>query len=323
MTGIEILSTGSYLPPMTVTNDMMSQIVETDDEWISSRSGIRSRHFADGEDTSDMAVKSAREALESNNIDRSRIGVVIVATFTPDYMSPSIACIVQGKLGLPEDVIAFDMNGACSGFIYALNTARALLLTRPGKLALVVGSETISKVTDFAERSTCVLFGDGSGAVVVGSAENEYYFVSGAQGTTETIHCAGVRNLGNPFSENKATQPMHAVNMNGREVFRFAVESIQKCVKNLLAQANLKAEDISYFVCHQANKRILISASSKLGIPAEKFFMNLDHVGNTSAASIPIALDEMEKQGILKKGMKIICTGFGGGLVYGGLLFTV
>lgn len=323
MSGIEIFSTGSYLPEKVITNEMFSRIVETDDEWISTRTGIKERHFAENEDTSELAVKAAKQAMIDANIERGQISLVIVATFTPNYMSPSISCVVHKELKLSENVLCFDMNGACSGFIYALNTAKHLLASMPDKLALVIGSDTISKVVDYSDRGTCVLFGDGAGAAIVGLNDSEYRFCAGTEGSTDIIFCNGVSNVGNPFCKGENIQPLHHINMNGREVFRFAVESIQKCVKNLLSQANLKTDDIDYFVCHQANKRILTSAASKLGVPDEKFYTNLDHVGNTSAASIPIALDEMKKQGLLKKDMRVVCAGFGGGLVYGGVLFTV
>ncbi len=317
MDGIKILSTGSYLPEKKVTNDMMSEIVDTSDEWISSRTGIRSRNFVVDEDTSTMAVKAAKNALK-NGIEKEKIGVLIVATFSPDYMTPSTACIVQKELELPEQIIAFDLNAACSGFIYALHTAESLLRSMPGKYALVVGSETISKVTDFHDRNTCVLFGDGSGAVVLTLQEGyDSSFFCGVQGSDETIYCKGVQNKGTPFGGKQKKEPEHYIFMNGREVFRFAVDSIQKSVRQLLVQSNSSIEDIDYFVCHQANYRILSSAAKKLGVEEKKFYTNLEHCGNTSAASIPVALNEMEKKGLLKEGMKLICAGFGGGLTYG------
>ena len=320
MQGIRICSTGSYLPKMQITNDRMAEIVDTSDEWIVSRSGIKQRNFVDEEDTTFMAVMAGKKALESGNIEKEKIAVVIVATFSPDYMTPSTACLVQKELGLREDILAFDLNAACSGFIYAVNVAHSLLETRKGEYALVIGSDTLSKVTDFTDRSTCVLFGDGAGSAVVSlDEEKPFAFISGAKGGDEVLRCRGVQNIGNPFSKKKKDRIPSLVYMNGKEVFRFAVESICKCVQSLIALSGEKLEEIDYFLCHQANYRILSAAAKRLGIGEEKFLMNLEHCGNTSAASIPILLDEMNQKQMFCKGMKMICAGFGGGLTYGGI----
>lgn len=320
MQGIKIWSTGSYLPPVKVSNARMAEIVDTNDEWIVSRSGIKERNFVEEEDTTSMAVIAAKRAIESGEIGKEQIEVVIVATFSPDYMTPSTACMVQKELGLREDILAFDLNAACSGFIYAMNVAHSLLESKNGGYALVIGSDTLSKVTDFSDRSTCVLFGDGAGAAVVSLDETKpFAFVSGAKGGNEVLRCKGIQNTGTPFSEKKREKVPSVIYMNGKEVFRFAVESICKCVQAIISTSGQKLEEIDYFLCHQANYRILSAAAKRLGIQEEKFLMNLDHCGNTSAASIPILLDEMNQKQMFRKGMKMICAGFGGGLTYGGL----
>lgn len=320
MQGIRICSTGSYLPPVKVTNDMMSDIVDTNDEWISSRSGIKVRNFVSGDDTSTMAIQAGKRAIENGGIDKDKIAVVIVATFSADYMTPSTACIVQKELELPESILAFDLNAACSGFVYSLNVAHSLLAKDKDKYALVIGSDTLSKVTDFTDRSTCVLFGDGAGAAVVALEEDQpFAFVAGARGDTETLSCKGIQSAGTPFGESENLKVPSLIKMNGKEVFRFAVENICKCIHSLIEMTDQKLEDIDYFLCHQANYRIISAAAKKLGVSENKFLMNLEHCGNTSAASIPILLDEMNQRNVFSKGMKLICAGFGGGLTYGAM----
>lgn len=321
MDGIAIKSTGSYIPTTKVTNDMFSQIVDTNDEWITTRTGIQSRNFISGHDSSYMAMQAARQAMDRSGLDPSQIGVVIAATFTSEYLSPSLASMVQRELGLPEQVITFDLNSACSGFLYALHTARSLLRDIPNQYALVVACEALSKVTDFTDRSSCVLFGDGAGAVVMGlEPNNPYYVCLGTQGNVEPLYVHGIQNTGTPFTQGTAAQQQpHHIFMNGKEVFRFAVDAIHKGVTSVLEQGNLAKDQIDWYLCHQANTRILASAAKRLDLPTEKFFTNLAHTGNTSAASIPIALDEMNGSGLLQRGMHMILAGFGGGLTYGAL----
>lgn len=305
MKGLKIVSTGSCHPQNAVSNDKLSETVDTSDEWISTRTGIRQRYFSEGETNVDLASNAAKQALERSGISVDEIGACVVATFTPDKLTPSVACVVQNKLGLPKGALCFDINAACSGFIYALNVARGILMQSEKKYALVIGSEVISRVLDFADRSTCVLFGDGAGAAVVTLSENtEYEFTCGSDGNDAILSCPTTGGL----------------QMDGREVFKFAVGIIPKCIDTLLDKSGLALDDIDYVVCHQANERIISHVVKKIKAPSDKFFMNLQKYGNTSAASIPLALDEMASGGLLKEGMKIICVGFGSGLTWGGVL---
>ena len=305
--GLHIVGTGHYVPSHVVTNDDLSKIVDTNDEWIASRTGIRRRHFIENESNQDMAVSAAKMALENAGIDKNEIGVCIVATIRPDHMTPSVACMVQKILELPCDIPCFDINAACSGFMYGIQIARGILLQSGKKYGLVIGSETLSKVLDMTDRGTCILFGDGAGAAVIELSDvHRYYSVLGTQGNDEVLEC--------PNSDDGQRH----VNMHGSDVFRFAVSTVPKTIFKLLEQADVSADDIDLFVCHQANKRIIESVAKKCNQSMDKFFINLDEYGNTSSASIPIALSEMNQKGLIKPGMKMICVGFGGGLTWGG-----
>ncbi len=320
MAGIKIEATGRYLPQTVVTNDMLSTVVDTNDEWITTRTGIHTRRFVSGDDnTLSMAAKAARDAIETGGIDKNRIGTVIVSTFTGDYATPSVACLLQRELGLPEDIAAFDISAACAGFVYALHLAHSLLLANPDQLILLVGSEVLSKATNFDDRGTCILFGDGAGAAVVSAKEDApFRFVSGVTGSDEFVFCGGLKNSGTPFSNVTAPSPNPSIFMNGREVFKFAVDSM---VKGIHALESDMPGAPDYYISHQANSRIIHSAAKKLGVPEEKFYTNIGRYGNTSSASIPIAMDEMHKAGLLKEGMRLILVGFGGGLTYGAAYF--
>lgn len=309
MKGLKIVSTGRALPAKVVTNDDMSRLVETSDEWIASRTGIRTRHFCEGETQADLAAGAASAALERGEVDVKDLCACIVATVTPDCSAPTSACLLQQRLGLPEDIPCFDMNVGCTGFIYALQVARGFLLQSNRPYALVIGAEALSHITDFTDRGTCVLFGDGAGAAVVTLEEDSLYACTlGARGDAEAIFIEG------PGPE----RPY--IHMDGQKVFRFAVEAVPHCIHALLGETGLGLEDIDWFVPHQANKRIIDHVAKKLKVPNEKFYQNMMRYGNTSAASIPIALDEMAEQGLLKRGQKILCVGFGAGLTWGGAL---
>ena len=308
MKGLKIVSTGRALPAKVVTNDDMSKLVETSDEWIATRTGIRTRHFCAGETQADLAEQAARRALERGKVDVGDLCACIVATVTPDCSAPTSACLLQQRLDLPEDIPCFDMNVGCTGFIYALQVARGFLLQSGRPCALVIGAEALSRITDFTDRGTCVLFGDGAGAAVVTLADSPYACTLGARGDAEAIFIEG------PGPE----RPY--IHMDGQKVFRFAVEAVPHCIHVLLEETGLGLEDIDWFVPHQANKRIIDHVAKKLKVPNEKFYQNMMRYGNTSAASIPIALDEMAEQGLLKKGQKVLCVGFGAGLTWGGAL---
>ena len=308
MKGLKIVATGRALPAKVVTNDDMSKLVETSDEWITTRTGIRTRHFCAGETQADLAEQAARRALERGKVDVGDLCACIVATVTPDHSAPTSACLLQQRLDLPEDIPCFDMNVGCTGFIYALQVARGFLLQSGRPYALVIGAEALSRITDFTDRGTCVLFGDGAGAAVVTLADSPYACTLGARGDTEAIFIEG------PGPE----RPY--IHMDGQKVFRFAVEAVPHCIHALLEETGLGLEDIDWFVPHQANKRIIDHVAKKLKVPNEKFYQNMMRYGNTSAASIPIALDEMAEQGLLKRGQKVLCVGFGAGLTWGGAL---
>ena len=308
MKGLKIVATGRALPAKVVTNDDMSKLVETSDEWIATRTGIRTRHFCAGETQADLAEQAARRALERGKVDVGDLCACIVATVTPDCSAPTSACLLQQRLDLPEDIPCFDMNVGCTGFIYALQVARGFLLQSGRPYALVIGAEVLSRVTDFTDRGTCVLFGDGAGAAVVTLADSPYACTLGARGDAEAIFIEG------PGPE----RPY--IHMDGQKVFRFAVEAVPHCIRVLLEETGLTLADIDWFVPHQANKRIIDHVAKKLKVPNEKFYQNMMRYGNTSAASIPIALDEMAEQGLLKRGQKVLCVGFGAGLTWGGAL---
>ena len=309
MKGLRICATGRALPDRVATNEDLSRMVDTSDAWIVSRSGIRERRFCgEGERTSDFAAAAAAQALERSGIAPDQLCACIVATVSPDFATPSVGCLVQRRLGLPEGLPCFDISVGCTGFIYGLQIARGLLLQDSRPDALVIGAETLSRMVDFTDRSTCVLFGDGAGAAVVTLEDAPYASVLGARGDPEALWAQG------PGPE------ISAIHMDGKAVFRFAVEAIPQVVRALLEQSGLTAEDLAWIVPHQANRRIVESAARRLGLPMEKFFLNLDRYGNTSAASIPIALDEMAGQGLLARGQDFICVGFGAGLTWGGAL---
>ncbi|MEG0899443.1 MAG: beta-ketoacyl-ACP synthase III [Oscillospiraceae bacterium] len=308
---MEIMGMGKALPTLEITNNYLSQIVDTNDEWISSRTGIKTRFFASDEETNiSLASMAAKNAVANANIAISDIGICVVATFTPDNNTPSVACMVAKELCLNENTLCFDINAACSGFVYALNIVNSMLKALPtAKYGLVIGSEVISRYMDMKDRNTCILFGDGAGAAIIKLNNDKICdFDFGTVPNDEVLYC-------------KATD--RKLQMQGKEVFRFAVTYSAKSIENILDKNNLNVSDIDFFVCHQANRRIIEALSKKLSIDLSKFYINLDKYGNTSAASIPIALSEMFEEKLLKKDDKIICVGFGGGLTYGSTLITI
>lgn len=310
MSAPKFLATGRCLPRRVVTNEELSRRVDTNDEWVFSRTGIHQRRFCDGESGLDLALGSARQALERAELGPEDVGVCLVATFTPDYASPSMACLVQKELGLREDTLCFDLNAACAGFLYGMKTAHALLSGAPRPYALLIGCEVISRVMDMTDRNTCVLFGDGAGAAVLRRDEEaSWHTVFGSRGDPESIRVQGP----GPVPS--------AVHMEGKAVFRFAVEVVEQSIRQLLAEEGCAVNDLDLVVCHQANARIIDHVAKKLKAREGLFYKNMDRYGNTSAASIPIALDELAEQGILKAGMRVLTVGFGGGLTWAGALF--
>lgn len=312
MENVKIVACGYANGSKVVTNDDLSRVVETNDEWIQTRTGIKQRTISESENTSELAIKAALHALESSSIDKHKISLIIVATCTPDNVTPSCACLVQEALGLNEDaVMAFDINAACSGFLYALQVASSLL---QDGYALVIGAETLSKILDWKDRNTCVLFGDGAGAVLIERAADGSWmsFYSRSKGDVQgALHCAG-RSL-QPELEN-VSQDKPYLSMNGREVFRFAIQAMPDAIKHVLADQTI--EDIDLLIPHQANIRILDYVSKKMHFPMEKMFVNLDQYGNTSAASVPLALAQAWHQGKIKENMNLILVGFGAGFTW-------
>lgn len=318
-----ITGTGSYLPPRRLTNAdlaavLATQGVETSDDWIVERTGIRARHFAaDDVCSSDLAVEAAKRALEAAQLQAQDIDLIIVATSTPDMVFPSVACILQHKLGI-AGCPAFDVQAVCSGFVYALTVADAMIKTGASKRALVVGAEVFSRILDFSDRTTCVLFGDGAGAVVLEASEEPGILASDlhADGKYVNIlcvpgHVSGGKVLGDPV-----------LKMDGQAVFKLAVGVLESAARAVLAKANLTDADIDWLIPHQANIRIMQSTAKKLKLSMDKLVVTVDQHGNTSAASIPLALDVAVRSGQVKKGDTVMLEGVGGGFTWGAVLLT-
>ncbi len=313
-----IIGTGSFLPPTIIDNNELAKLVKTDDEWIREHTGIIERHIATDETTSFMATEAAKAAIENAGIDVREIDLILLATLSPERATPSMSCIVQDKIGA-VNATCFDLNAACSGFVYALQTADAYIKAGMAKTALVIGAETLSKLVDWKDRSTCILFADGAGAAVV--TESDHGIISsvthsdGSKGMSLKCKDRSTRN----FLNRKHEDP-HYIQMIGPDIFKFAVRRVPACIELLLQRAGVSREEVAYYVLHQANARIVASVSKKMDIPLDRFPMNIEHCGNTSSASIPILLDEMNRKEMLKKGDKIVLCGFGGGLTWGAQL---
>ena len=311
-----IIGTGSCLPATIVTNDDLSKIMDTSDEWISSRTGIRERHLVKEETTAGMSAEAARRAMEDAGVTAEEIDLIIVGTLSADHVTPSCACEVQAQIGA-ANAVAFDINAACAGFMFALNIANAYLQTGVYKTALILGAETLSRIMDWNDRSTCVLFGDGAGAAVVRAEEGTaglLAFDQGSDGVKGGVLACRGRSNNNPLVE--TSKEYSYVHMDGQEVYKFAVTAVPHSLQKTIQAAGLAVEDIEYFALHQANIRILQSVAKRLKVAEDKFPISLDHCGNISAASVPILLDEMNRKGLLKPGMKIALAGFGGGLTW-------
>lgn len=313
-----ILGTGSYLPDNVVSNAMLAERVDTSDEWIVSRTGIHARHIAaEGDKTSDLAQRAAQAAIASAGLDPQDIDLIIVATTTPDMVFPSTACLLQEKLGI-HGCAAFDVQAVCAGFMYALVTANNYIKCGMAKNALVVGAEIISRILDWEDRRTCVLFGDGAGAVVLGASEEPgiLHASLAADGRYSKIlntpaQISGGKIQGLPF-----------LNMDGPAVFKFAVKALSEIATSTLAEAGLSKDQVDWLVPHQANLRIIESTAKHLGLPMERVVVTLPHQGNTSAASIPLALDVAVRDGRIQRGQTVLLEGIGGGFAWGAVLLT-
>ena len=312
MNGIKIRGTGRGVPTQVVSNRDLEQRIDTSDEWITSRTGIRTRHYCSGGETfSAITAAAVREALAAAGVEPGEIGACIVATVTADTLVPSAACLLQRELGLPQDIPCFDLNAACTGFLFALHTMECLLNASPRKYGLVVGAENLSRCINWADRGTCILFGDGAGAAVVECREGwpSVSAVMGCHGNDELLRLPGAETADHSY-----------ISMEGTKVFKFAVEAVPWCVGQVLARTGRSIEDVDFFVFHQANARIIDLVVRKYHIPPEKYYKNIAEYGNTSAASIPLVLSELWDQGKVGPGSRVLAVGFGGGLTWGGCL---
>lgn len=317
--GAGIIGVGSYVPEKVLTNADLEKMVDTTDEWITTRSGISERRIiADDQVTSDLALAASKRALESAGIGPEDLDLIICATITGDMPFPSTACLLQDKLGAPNTP-AFDLQAGCSGWVYALSVGAQFVRSGAYDHVLVVGVDVLSRFTDWTDRSTCVLFGDAAGAAVLGPTTTDAGLLSftlgsdGAGGELLKIDAGGSKM---PTTEETVRDRMHFIKMEGREVFKFAVRIMGEASIKALEACGLATEDVDLFVPHQANTRIIDAAASRLGLPSEKVFINVQNYGNTSAASIPLALDEARRAGKIKQGDVIVCVGFGAGLTW-------
>ena len=314
-----IVGTGSYLPPRVMDNDEFARRLETSDAWIRERTGIARRHIANESQTSsDLAFEASKRALEAARVDAAEIDLIIVATSTPDYIFPSTACLLQAKLGI-RGCAAFDVQAVCTGFIYALATADSFIRTGVNKKALVVGAEVFSRILDWNDRGTCVLFGDGAGAVVLASSATPGIHASVLRADGSQVGMLSVpgnvsrgKIVGSPFLQ-----------MNGQGVFKFAVRVLEESAREAVAAAGMRLADIDWLIPHQANVRILEATARKLEIPREKLVVTVDHHGNTSAASVPLALDEFIRKGTIRPGQRLLLQGVGGGFTWGSSVVTL
>ena len=315
----KITATASYVPEKIVTNDDLSNLMDTSDEWIHSRTGIKRRRVAVGENTSDLCIRVAQTLLQDAQLSAESLDFILVATITPDFNTPAVACQVQGAIGA-VNAFAFDISAACAGFVYAVSMAEKLIRTG-AKKGLVIGGEVLSKVLDWNDRSTAVLFGDGAGGLLLEASSEQHLLKESlkADGTRGMSLTSGFRTNENPFSQN-APAYNACMQMIGREIFDFATRDVVASINDLTQD-----EAIDYFLLHQANSRILNKVARKLKQPREKFLQNMQDYGNTSAASIPLLLDEEIKRGTLSlgSGQKVVFSGFGGGLTWGTMLATL
>jgi len=320
--GSRIVGTGHYVPERVLTNSDLEKMVDTSDAWIVERTGIRERRIAaDGETTSDMAAAASRRALESAGIGPDDVDLIILGTVTPDMPLPATAMFVQKKLGIRNSCPSFDMAAACAGFIYGLSIADQYVRTGAARHVLVIGVELLSRVLDWKDRGTCVLFGDGAGAVVVGAAEDDSAGILSTHifgdGTLAESLCIPGGGSAEPASKGTVENKRHVVHMVGADIFKVAVRSLTSSSLLALKHNGLTADQIDWVVPHQANMRILDGVSKRCGIPMDRFYLNIEKYGNTSSASVPIALDEGVRDGSIKKGQHVLMCGLGGGIAWG------
>lgn len=324
--GINIMGLGCYVPEQKLTNNDFTRFVETNDEWIRTRTGIVERRMAGWEPTWYMGLQAALKAVEDAGISPEDIGLVITTTVTSDFLTPSMASVIQDKIGA-VNAAAFDLNAACTGFIYALDTARRFLATDDDmKYVLVVATEALSRFVDFEDRGSCILFGDGAAAAIVEKSDKLYSSHLASDGSGAEYLCARSLNVApeikveNDFDDGFTTNPLHKLYQNGKEVYKFATNVLPKSFEIISQKTGITKEEIDWFIPHQANVRIIETAAKKLGVSMDKFIVTLDHYGNTSSASIPLALAEAVEDGRIKRGQKLALIGFGAGLTSGGIV---
>ena len=320
-----LIGTGSYMPDLKLTNEMLESMVDTNDEWIVKRTGIRERRIAQNTATWELALEAGRRALEDAALDASELDLIIVGTATPDFFTPSVSCMVQGKLGASK-AMAFDLSAACSGFVYSVDVADSFIRAGKAKNVLVICAETLSRIIDYTDRSTCVIFGDGAAAAVFQASEQEgvlttYMRANGTLGECLKAQCLPVED---PLAQGpRAVCDHRFLKMAGSDVFRFTASAVPEAIDAVLHQANMTADQIDWFVLHQANVRILQMVTTRYGLDPKKVYVNIDRYGNTSGVSVALCLDEMRKNGQLKAGQHIVISGFGGGLTYGAALIRI
>jgi len=323
--GTRLIGTGSYMPDLKLTNEMLESMVDTNDEWIVKRTGIRERRIAQNTATWELALEAGRRALEDAALDASELDLIIVGTATPDFFTPSVSCMVQGKLGASK-AMAFDLSAACSGFVYSVEVADSFIRAGKAKNVLVICAETLSRIIDYTDRSTCVIFGDGAAAAVFQASEQEgvlttYMRANGTLGECLKAQCLPVED---PLAQGpRAVCDHRFLKMAGSDVFRFTASAVPEAIDAVLHQANMTADQIDWFVLHQANVRILQMVTTRYGLDPKKVYVNIDRYGNTSGVSVALCLDEMRKNGQLKAGQHIVISGFGGGLTYGAALIRL
>ena len=316
---VSIIGTGSYLPERVLSNADLEKMVETNDEWIVSRTGIKERRIAaDDESTSDLAAKAALAAMENAGITADEIDLILVATVTPDMFFPSTACFVQNKIGA-KNAACFDVSAACSGFLYAVEIAQQFITSHTYDTILVIGAEKLSSIVDWTDRNTCVLFGDGAGAAILRHRGGGHGVIStfmGSDGALSDILYIPGGGSKFPINKDNADQRLNCIKMNGKETYKHAVTSMMEATQRVLADANLKPEDLACIIPHQANLRIIEAIAHRLKIPMDRFMINLDRYGNTSAAAVAIALDEANRTGRMQVGDYVLLVVFGGGLTW-------
>ncbi len=315
-----MLSTGSAVPDKVLTNFDLEKMVDTTDEWIRTRTGIRERRIADENTaTSDLVIEASKRAMKEAGVGPGDLDAIIVGTVTPDMLFPSTACFVQKGLGI-KDIPAFDVSAACSGFIYGLEIAQGLITNNTSQLILLAGAETLSKILDWTDRSTCVLFGDGAGACVLTGTEDDKGVLSihlGADGSLGDLLKQPAGGSRYPASHETVEKKLHYVKMKGNDVFKYAVRAMEQSGIKALEKANLTCQDVDLLIPHQANLRIIQATAKRLGLPMEKVLVNIDRFGNISAGSIPIALDEANRRSLIKEGDIVLLDAFGGGFTWG------